>query len=225
MGVARRPPLGLPSGILLGRGLLRLVTRTINDLYFVVAVREVMVTPCRRSTRAPRSASARTAAGGARARARGDAPAPRAALSRVAPGGARAPAPAAPPAGRGRGCSRRGRGARSPWPARRPGAELRRTLRVLLGGGPARPGDHDRAGARWLRAAWPPRRSGCSAGWPRAAWRRPLSRTAVAIAALMIAVAATVGVGMMIESFRQSVGGLAREPRCRPTSTCRRRAW
>jgi putative ABC transport system permease protein len=37
--------LGLALGLLLGGGLLRLVTRTIEDLYFVVSVRELVVTP------------------------------------------------------------------------------------------------------------------------------------------------------------------------------------
>jgi putative ABC transport system permease protein len=37
--------LGLGAGVLLGRGLVRLVTRTINDLYFVVSVRELAVSP------------------------------------------------------------------------------------------------------------------------------------------------------------------------------------
>lgn len=37
--------LGLGLGVLLGRGLVALVTRTINDLYFVVSVREVAISP------------------------------------------------------------------------------------------------------------------------------------------------------------------------------------
>jgi putative ABC transport system permease protein len=37
--------LGLGAGVLLGRGLVRLVTQTINDLYFVVSVRELAVSP------------------------------------------------------------------------------------------------------------------------------------------------------------------------------------
>jgi putative ABC transport system permease protein len=37
--------LGLLSGVLLGRGLVRLVTQTINDLYFVISVRELAVSP------------------------------------------------------------------------------------------------------------------------------------------------------------------------------------
>src|SRR5258708_25560827 len=36
---------GLAAGVLLGRGLLGLVTRTINDLYFVVAVRHPSLAP------------------------------------------------------------------------------------------------------------------------------------------------------------------------------------
>ena len=38
---------GLGAGVLLGRGLVRLVTQTINDLYFVVSVRELAVPPSR----------------------------------------------------------------------------------------------------------------------------------------------------------------------------------
>jgi putative ABC transport system permease protein len=37
--------IGLPAGVLLGGGLLRLITRTINDLYVVVAVRELALAP------------------------------------------------------------------------------------------------------------------------------------------------------------------------------------
>src|SRR5258708_26382589 len=36
---------GLAAGVLLGRGLLGLVTRTINDLYFVVAVGDLSLAP------------------------------------------------------------------------------------------------------------------------------------------------------------------------------------
>lgn len=36
---------GLAAGVLLGRGLVRLVTQTINDLYFVVSVRELSIPP------------------------------------------------------------------------------------------------------------------------------------------------------------------------------------
>src|SRR5205823_3842543 len=36
---------GLALGIVMAQGLLRLVTRTINDLYFVLSVREVILTP------------------------------------------------------------------------------------------------------------------------------------------------------------------------------------
>src|SRR5258708_22977933 len=36
---------GLAAGVLLGRGLLGLVTRTINDLYFVVAVPDLSLAP------------------------------------------------------------------------------------------------------------------------------------------------------------------------------------
>ncbi len=36
---------GLAAGVLLGRGLVRLVTQTINDLYFVVSVRELAIPP------------------------------------------------------------------------------------------------------------------------------------------------------------------------------------
>jgi putative ABC transport system permease protein len=44
--------LGLGLGLLLGGGLLRLVTRTIEDLYFVVTVRELLVTPTTLATAA-----------------------------------------------------------------------------------------------------------------------------------------------------------------------------
>ena len=52
---------GLGAGVLLGRGLVRLVTQTINDLYFVVSVRELAIPACdaargrRSSASGPRS--------------------------------------------------------------------------------------------------------------------------------------------------------------------------
>ena len=66
---------GLAAGVLLGRGLVRLVTQTINDLYFVVSVRELSIppggAPPRRGHR-----DRRHAPGGARAGHRGHTGAP-----------------------------------------------------------------------------------------------------------------------------------------------------
>ncbi len=60
------------------------------------------------------------------------------------------------------------------------------------------------AGAGGRRRRWA-RCSACSGAWPRAGVRASLSRTAVALAALMVAVATTVGVGLMVGSFRGTV--------------------
>ena len=71
---------GLGAGVLLGRGLVRLVTQTINDLYFVVSVRELAIPPA-------------TLAVGALPRDRGDAPGGAGAGDRGHPGAAAGGAP------------------------------------------------------------------------------------------------------------------------------------
>jgi len=191
---------GLPGGILLGGGLLRLVTRTINDLYVVVAVNELAITgttlltgaalgiggtllaalgPAREATRAaPRAVLARSTL-----EARTRAAVPRLAWAGVGllVGGALVLA--------------------------LPGGSLVVSygglFTILLGAALLTP-------AVTVAVVWAsqPLVGAAFGVLGRMATRgviAALSRTAVAIAALMIAVAASVGVGIMIDSFRQSV--------------------
>ncbi len=189
--------LGLVGGVLLGRLLLGLVTRTINDLYFVLAVRdlalpassflkgaalglgatlaaalppaiEAAVTP-------PRAAATRSLLEARLAQAL-----PRATLlgcCLLAAGGGVLMAPGLVPGFAGLGAVTVGFALLSPAAT----VGLMRLLRPPLGA---------LLGWRGKMAA-----SGVTAS---------LSRTAVAIAALMIAVSVTVGVGVMIDSFRHT---------------------
>jgi putative ABC transport system permease protein len=192
--------LGLGLGVTLARGLVRLVTRTINDLYFVVAVRELAVpaaalakgaalglgatllaaaVPALEATAVPPGTAIRRAALEARARRA----APRTAAAGVAvllAGGALVAG-----AGRSLAWSYAGLfatilGAALLTPAATVG--IAAAARPLLGRALGLPG---RMAARGVVAA--------------------LSRTGVAVAALMVAVAATVGVEVMIRSFRATV--------------------
>lgn len=194
---------GTAAGALLGlglaRGLLALVTRTINDLFFVVSVSEVSVTP---------AAIAKAVALGIGATL----------IAAVAP--ALEATGAAPRAVLSRGTLE----ARARWAAPRlawigVAAALAGSLLLLAGGG---------VGVGFVglfvlilacalvtplavlglsRLAAPP------AGWMFGAVGRmaargisgALSRTAVAVTALMVAVSATIGVGLMITSFRGAV--------------------
>jgi putative ABC transport system permease protein len=200
--------LGLASGVLLARGLLRLVTRTLNDLYFVVAVRDLALEPASFFAGAAIGIGATLAAALAPALEAALTP-PRAVLSRsllearlrralpratalggglVLLGGLLLAAPAGPPgAGGGRGLALAFGGLTAIAvgcallaPAATVG--LMRLLRAPLG---ALFGYRGRMAAGGVIAS--------------------LSRTAVAIAALMVAVSVTVGIGVMIDSFRRTV--------------------
>jgi putative ABC transport system permease protein len=191
---------GLALGAALAQGLLRLVTRTINDLYFVLAVRDVMVTPAALAMGAVLGVGATLAATvapaleatGARpreammrsrleARARGALP--RAAWSGavlLAAGGALLLVPRAGVGWGFTGLFLLLMGSALIAPAVSTG--LLALLHPLIGRSFGLLG---RMAARGIVSS--------------------LSRTAVAIAALMIAVSATIGVGIMIASFREAV--------------------
>jgi putative ABC transport system permease protein len=192
--------LGLAGGVSLAGALLRLVSRTINDLYFVVVVRDLAVSPAGLAKGAALGLGATLLA----------AVVPAAEASAAAPGAA----------------IRRATLEARAWRAA-PRAALGGV--ILLGAGVAVLGGAERSlgwsyaglfavivGAALLtplvtvgaaRAAGPV--LGRLLGLPgRMAARgvvARLSRTGVAVAALMVAVAATVGIGVMIDSFRATV--------------------
>ena len=191
---------GLPAGILLGGGLLRLVTRTINDLYVVVAVSELAIRPTTLLTGAALGVGGTLLAALAPAL-EATRSTPRAALGRsTLETRTRALVP------------------RCAWSGvlllvggtlvlGLPGGSLAVSygglFTILLGAALLTPGAT--VAAVW--AAQP--LAGAAFGvLGRMATRgvvAALSRTAIVMAALMIAVAASVGVGIMIDSFRQSV--------------------
>jgi putative ABC transport system permease protein len=192
--------LGLPAGVLLGGGLLRLVTRTINDLYVVVAVNELTLAPATLAaglalgiggtlvaTLAPAleatRATPRAALGRSLLESRTRAVAPWLALGGVALLGVG--------------------GASLAIDSRSLGLSYTGLFTILLGAALLTPA----VTIALARAAQP--LAGAAFGLlGRLATRgvtASLSRTAVAVAALMIAVAASVGIGIMIASFRGSV--------------------
>ncbi|HKZ06376.1 MAG TPA: FtsX-like permease family protein [Methylomirabilota bacterium] len=190
--------LGIGLGLALAQGLLHLVTRTINDLYFALSVREVWLTPgavleaaglglgttvlaalapAREATGIrPREALVRSRLEAASRRA-----APRAALAGLALGavGVLALVPRGPVWG------------------------FVGLFAILMGAALMTP----LAVAVLLRALDRPiaRAGGLLGRMAARAITAAPSRTGVAIAALMIAVSATIGVGVMIASFREAV--------------------
>jgi putative ABC transport system permease protein len=191
---------GLGAGVLLGRGLVRLVTQTINDLYFVVSVRELTVPFATLLEGAAIGIGATLLAALVPALEATQAP-PRAVLSRSA-------------------LEARLRRAL-------PRASVLGGILLLLGGGLlALPGELlavSFAGLFAVILGFALLAPVATVGLMRLL-RRPLgailgilgkmaangvvaslSRTAVAIAALVVAVSVTVGVGVMIASFRQTV--------------------
>jgi putative ABC transport system permease protein len=192
--------LGLVLGVGLAGGLVRLVTRTINDLYFVVVVRDLALSPAALARGAalgigatllaalvPAAEASGAAPGAAMKRvtleARARQGVPRAALAGMAVLAAGAFLLSG--AGRSLGWSYVG------------------LFGIVLGA----------AGLTPLAMVGASRVAGPVLGWllglpGRMAARgvvATLSRTGVAVAALMVAIAATVGVGVMIRSFRATV--------------------
>jgi putative ABC transport system permease protein len=213
---------GLAIGVLLGRGLVRLVTQTINDLYFAVSVRGLSLSPASFLAGAAIGIGATLAAALAPALEATLTP-PRAVLSRSllearlrkalprvsALGGALLllgacllALPAGPAAGQAPSAGAAGAAA---------AAGTGRGLAVGFAGlGAAIVGCALLAPAATvglMRLLRPPLgallgvRGRMAAGGVVAS----LSRTAVAIAALMVAVSVTVGIGVMIDSFRHTV--------------------
>jgi putative ABC transport system permease protein len=191
---------GLVLGVALGGGLVRLVTRTINDLYFVVVVRDLSVSPAVLAKGAALGIGATLLAAIVPAVEASTAP-PGAALQRVVlEARARRAAPRAALAGLAvlaGGLLLAAVATRSLfW-------SYAGLFAIVLGAALLTP--IAMVGA--ARAAAPG--LGWLLGLPgRMAARgvvATLSRTGVAVAALMVAVAATVGVGVMIRSFRATV--------------------
>jgi putative ABC transport system permease protein len=192
--------IGTVLGIGLARGLLGFVTRTINDLYFVLSVRDVSVTATSLLTSAVLGIGVTVAAAIAPALEAAGAR-PREALSRsLLEARARRAAPRLAAAGLLLAAG--GTGVLL-IPGAGVGAGFVGLFALLMAAALATPG----TAVVLLRAA--PAVAGRAGGLlGRMAARAivaSLSRTGVAMAALMVAVSATVGVGMMIASFRTAV--------------------
>ncbi len=192
--------LGLGLGVGLAQGLVRLVTRTINDLYFVVVVRDLAVSPAVLAKGAALGLGATLLAAIVPAAEAAAAP-PGGAIQRgVLEARARRAAPRAAVAGLvvlgGGGLLVGWAGASLPW-------SYVGLFGIMVGAALLTPVAMTGAAA----VAAPP--LGRLLGLPgRMAARgvvATLSRTGVAVAALMVAVAAAVGVGVMIGSFRATV--------------------
>jgi putative ABC transport system permease protein len=190
--------LGLSAGVLLGRGLVRLVTQTINDLYFVLTVRELSVPPLTLLAGAALGIGATLLAAAAPAWEATQAP-PRAVLVRSAlEDRLRQALPRATFAG----CGLLLGGLALLFPKNLIVSFLG-LFGVILGCALLAPV----ATVLLMRVLRRPMGAlfgvlgRMAAGGVVAA----LSRTAVAIAALVIAVSVTVGIGVMIDSFRRTV--------------------
>ncbi len=191
--------LGSALGILLATGLVRLVTRTINDLYFAVAVHEISIAPGTVLAAIALGVTASVAAAWFPAREAARA-SPRRTLSRAhLEASARRRAPRLAAAGGGLFLL----GALALVPEGSLALSFFGVLTVLLGSAALTP---------WVTLTTmgillePCRRLfGTLGSMAVRGVSASLSRTGVAIAALALAVAVTVGVGVMIDSFRRSV--------------------
>ena len=192
--------LGLGAGVGLAGGLVTLVTRTINDLYFVVVVRDLAVSPAVLAKGAALGIGATLLAALVPAAEASAAP-PGAAIQRIVlEARARRVAPRAALAGlvvlAAGALLVAGAGRSLAW-------SYAGLFAMILGAALLTP-------FAMIGAA---RAAGPGLGWllglpGRMAARgvvAKLSRTGVAVAALMVAVSATVGVGVMIRSFRATV--------------------
>jgi len=191
---------GLLLGVVLGRGLVRLVTQTINDLYFVLAVRELTIAPLTLWKGAALGLGATLAAALAPALEATTAPpglvvsraAIEARLSIAVPRSAMAGALVLSLGG-----------ALLLVPSTSLALSYGSLFAIVLGGALLTP-----AAAVLLVKLLQPAMGRLFGVLGRMAARgvvASLSRTAVAIAALMVSIAATVGVGLMVGSFRQTV--------------------
>ncbi len=191
---------GLVLGLGMAQGLLRLVTRTVNDLYFVLSVRDVALDPVSLAKGILLGVGATAVAALAPAVEATAAP-PRAVMSRAAlETRARRTLGRAPWLGLGV----IGAGAAVlAWPAAGIAGGFAGLFLVVVGYALVTPG----AAVLLLRGLHP----AASAGFGmlgRLATRgivAALSRTSVAVAALTVAVAAAIGVGVMVASFREAV--------------------
>lgn len=192
--------LGLAGGVLLARGLVVLVSRTIDDLYFALAVRELAVDPAALARGAALGLVATVAAALLPAREAAGVP-PRSALARSELEGARrrslprlaALAVALLAAG----------GAILAWPTQALLPAFAGLFALIVGLALLAPG----ATVLLMRLAAPPARRlfGVLGAMAVRGVTASLSRTGVAIAALAVAVSVTVGVGVMVSSFRGTV--------------------
>ena len=191
---------GVGFGVVLAQGLLDLVTRTLNDHYFVVAVSDVhpglpallkgfalgvgtglvaAAVPAHEATRVPPRIAALGSTLGTRMR-------------------------HLLPLANGLGALFLGSSAvLVVWPTREPGAGFAALIALVLGCVLLAPG----ASRLFFHVAWrvARRRGGMLATITVRGAAAGLVRSAVAVAALMVAIAATVGVGVMVDSFRRSV--------------------
>ena len=192
--------LGLVAGVGLGDGLVRLVTRTINDLYFVVVVRDLAISPAALAKGAALGLGATLLAAIVPA-AEASATPPGAALRRVElEARARRAAPRAALAGvavLAAGC------VLVAWAGRSLTWSYAGLFAAILGAALLTPlamiGAARVMGPALGRLLGLPGRMAARGVVAR------LSRTGVAVAALMVAVAATIGIGVMIRSFRATV--------------------
>ncbi|HYG62569.1 MAG TPA: FtsX-like permease family protein [Thermoanaerobaculia bacterium] len=189
---------GLGAGIFLGRGLVRLVTQTINDLYFVVSVTDLALPPLTLAKGAAIGLGATLLAAVAPALEATLAP-PRAVLTRSA---LEARLRRALPRVTALGVGLLAVGGLLLIP-RSLMVSFAGLFAVILGCALLAPGATVLLMALLRRPMG--RLFGVLGRMAAGGVVASLSRTAVAIAALVIAVSVTVGVGVMIDSFRQTV--------------------
>ena len=192
--------LGLGLGVGLARGLVGLVTRTINDLYFVVVVRDLAVSPAGLAKGAALGVGATLLAAIVPA-VEATATPPGAAIRRNAlEARVRRAVPRAGVAGLGvlvAGTLLVGAAGRSlAW-------SYAGLFAIILGAALLTP--LAMIGGAALTGPWLGRLLGLPGRMAARSVVTALSRTGVAVAALMVAVAATIGVGIMIRSFRATV--------------------
>ncbi|MGH7279550.1 MAG: ABC transporter permease, partial [Candidatus Rokuibacteriota bacterium] len=191
---------GLALGLGMAQGLLGLVTRTVNDLYFVLSVRDVTLDPLSLGKGVLLGVGATVLAALAPALEATGAP-PRAVMSRaVLESRARRTLRRAPWVGLGVIVAG---AAVLAWPAAGIAGGFAGLFLVVIGYALVTPG-----AAIVLLRGLHPAASAAFGMLGRLATRgivAALSRTSVAVAALTIAVAAAIGVGVMVASFREAV--------------------